>query len=127
MIILMNHLRNTIKRYIDSDSVRITAMALGSAGFCVGGIVGIMNGFNTALSEVVYHRDQAITAGQRLRQSMFMCAHIIGQPIVGAVAGTAIALTAPVSAPALYYFYQKAEKEDREERMRMLSAIVKDD
>ena len=125
MIILMNHLRNTIKRYIDSDSVRITAMALGSAGFCVGGIVGIVNGFHTALSEVVYHRDPVITAGQRLRQSMFMCAHIIGQPIVGAVAGSAIGVTAPISIPVIYYLYQKAEKEEREERRLNLESACK--
>ncbi len=123
----MNHLRNTIKRYIDSDTVRITAMAFGSAGFCAGGIVGIVNGFHTALSEVVYHRDPVITATQRLRQSMFMCAHIIGQPIVGAVAGTAIAITAPVSVPALYYFYKNAEKKEHEEKILMLSAVVKND
>jgi hypothetical protein len=114
MIILMNHLRNTIKRYIDSDSVRITAMAIGSAGFCVGGIVGIVNGFNTAASNILYRRGP-ITARQRLGQSMYICAHIIGQPIVGAVAGTAIAITAPVSVPVLYYLYQKAEKEERRE------------
>lgn len=112
----MNHFRNIFRRFTNSDTVKITTMALGSAGCLVGGIVGIANGMNTALSEVVFHRDPVITDGQRLRQSMFMCAHIIGQPIVGAVAGSAIGVTAPISIPVIYYLYQKAEKEEREER-----------
>lgn len=122
----MNHLRNTIKRYIQSDSVRVTAMAVGSAGFFVGGLIGAANGLHTGLLEAIYHRER-VTARQRLGQSTYIVANIVGQPIVGAVAGTAIALTAPVSIPVLYYLYQKAEKEAREEDMRMLTAILKDD
>lgn len=127
MIILMNHLRNTIKRYINSDNVRITAMALGSAGFCAGGLVGMANGMYTVLSDAIYSRHECHTTRKNIGNSVYAVTNIIGQPIVGAIAGTAIALTAPVSIPALYYFYQKAEKEEHEERMRMLTAILKDD
>lgn len=110
----MNHFRNTIKCYVQPDSVHITAMAFGTVGFFVGGFVGLVNGFHTALSEAFYNRRPSVSTRQRIQQSAYMVTHMIGQPIVGAVAGTAIALTAPVSIPALYYFYQKAEKDERE-------------
>ena len=126
----MNHLRNTIiqvrtklisnntiKRYIQSDSVQVTALAFGSVGFVAGGIVGLVNGFHTGLADAVYSRRIYLTTRQSIGQSVYMVANIIGQPIVGAIAGTAIGVTAPISIPVLYYLYRKAENEEMEERM----------
>ena len=121
----MNHLRNTIKRYIQSDSVHVTVLAFGSVGFCAGGLVGASNGVYTALSDAVYSRTQYQTTRQRIGQSVYTVANIIGQPIIGAIAGTAIGVTAPISIPVLYYLYQKAEKEEMEERMQNLIEVGK--
>jgi hypothetical protein len=118
----MNHLRNTIaqvrtklisnntiKRYIQSDSVHVTVLAFSSVGFVAGGFVGLVNGFHTALEDAVYSRHSYLTTRQSIGQSIYMVANIIGQPIVGAIAGTAIGATAPISIPVLYYLYQDAE------------------
>ena len=121
----MNHLRNTIKRYIQSDSVHVTVLAFGSVGFCAGGLVGVSYGVYTALSDAVYSRHQYQTTRQSIGQSVYTVANIIGQPIIGAIAGTAIGVTAPISIPVLYYLYQKAEKEEMEERMQILIEVGK--
>ena len=122
----MNHLRNTIaqvrtklisnntiKRYIQSDSVHVTVLAFSSVGFMAGGFVGLVNGFHTALEDAVYSRP-SLTTRKKIGQSIYMVANIIGQPIVGAIAGTAIGATAPISIPVLYYLYQDAEKKMEE-------------
>ena len=120
----MNHLRNTIKRYIQSDSVHVTVLAFGSVGFVAGGFVGLVNGFHTALEDAVYSRP-SLTTRKKFGQSVYTVANIIGQPIIGAIAGTAIGVTAPISIPVLYYLYQKAEKEEMEERMQNLIEVGK--
>lgn len=114
----MNHLRNTINRFTQSGSVRITILALGSSGFVCGGLVGFASGIQSALANTLhsYHFNSQTTR-ERIGTSVYGVANIIGQPIVGAIAGTAIGITAPISIPALYYLYQEAERKEREEML----------
>jgi hypothetical protein len=105
----MNHLRNTINRFTQSESAHVTVLALGSSGFVCGGLVGFVSGFHSALTNATYKYRGYITTRERIGMSIYTVANLIGQPIVGAVAGTAIGITAPISIPVLYYLYQDAE------------------
>jgi hypothetical protein len=121
----MNHLRNTINRFTQSGTVQVTVLALGSSGFVCGGFVGFISGFHCALTDAVYNRRGYLTTRERIGMSVYTVANLIGQPIVGAIAGTAIGITAPISIPTLCYLYQEAKKKEQEERTAILIEIGK--
>ena len=123
----MNHLRNTINRFTQSGPVRITVFALGSSGFIFGGLVGLGSGLTSALTNAQHSLHfNSQTTRERIGTSVYGVANIIGQPIIGAIAGTAIGITAPISIPTLYYLYREAERKENDERMATLIGCGKD-
>lgn len=105
----MNRIMNTIKHNVQKDTVYMTTLAFGSTGFTIGGFIGIGNGFYSALLDDL-DNDTQCNPRSRLVQDVRTIAHVVGRPIIGAIGGTIIGVTAPVSVPILYCLYKISDK-----------------
>lgn len=90
---------------IASEIMVGAAATCGVVGFIIGTYLGVESGWDV-IDIVRYQSNNKIASQSMIFKLAYVSANLIGQPIIGAIGGTLIGATAPISVPIIYGLYK---------------------